>query len=85
MAYAQKSMVEILYLVSKRNVAHYFRKEIERIANGESSIFVLSEGARKRLTSYDILDSRKGRSKVNPNVWELYDPDPELYATLADL
>ena len=87
MVYDQKTVFEILFLVSKRNIANYYRKELQRIVDGEAAIHVLSDGPRKRLRSYGILlgGNRRGSSKVSPCIHELYEPDPELDEALANL
>ena len=87
MAYDQKSVIEILYLVSRRNIAHYYREELQRIVDGESAIHVLPNGPRKTLMYYHILlgGKRRGSNKVCPCIHELYEPNPELEKALASL
>jgi len=87
MAYNQKSVIEILYLVSRRNLAQYYRKELQRITDGESATRVLPNGPRKSLHKYGILlgGKNRGPNKVCPHLHELYKPNPELDKALASL
>jgi len=50
-AYDQKSKVAILFEVSKRNFANYYKDELQRVADGEAASQVIPKGARKTLVS----------------------------------